>query len=401
MFYTTPKATEALIITGGMKKRDPERPFKVVVGSGAWYIPFYHRVNRFNTDAQSVSFQLTAQSKNNVEIIVSATVVFSIESTEAGIIRAAKRFLNYDQERIKETAADVFEGATRGLIGGLSVEEIINDRMTLAADVVEAVQVKMTDFGWRVDSFQINSITDENNHIRNLSRPELTRVEELAAVAEAQSAARIQDEEQKSKRIISEYQKETDIRTSQNIIDTAKARAEAEQSGPLAQAREQLIVRQEETKLARAESELKEAEYEASIVKKAEAEAKKTQIEAKARAEAIRLDAEALASENSVALEDKMIEQLPQIIESLGKSIAGSNLTILGNDEDIISFTSKLAASGTMVLNELRKAVTIDHEEINKTVQEVNKSQEKPVSQPVKKTQASNGEQIRRTPRNS
>lgn len=44
MFFITPKATEAIIITGGFGKRDPKQPFKVVVGSGAWVIPLLHRV---------------------------------------------------------------------------------------------------------------------------------------------------------------------------------------------------------------------------------------------------------------------------------------------------------------------------------------------------------------------
>lgn len=360
MLFITPKATEAIIITGGFGRRDPRQPFKVVVGSGTWVIPFLHRVERFRTDAHNVSFSLSAQTKDNVEINVSATVVFSVERSIEGITRAASKFLNYSREDIERAAADVFEGATRGLIGGLSVEQIINDRMALAVSVMEEVSAKMTDFGWKIDSFQINGVTDDNGHIRNLSKPELIRVAENAAREDAASQARIRKAQLQADREISENQKETDLKTSQNTVETAKARAEAEQSGPLAEARERLAVTQEETKLRQAEAELRQAEYEADIVKLAEAESKRDTIAAEARARATRLEAEALASSNSVTLEAEMIKYLPEIMESLGKSLANSNLTIVGDDKDITKVLSTLAVSSTTILNELKKSMSIE-----------------------------------------
>jgi len=360
MFFITPKATEAIIITGGFGKRDPKQPFKVVVGSGTWVIPLLHRVERFRTDAHNVSFKLLAQTKDNVEIKVSATVVFSVERSIEGITRAASKFLNYSDDDIEKAAADVFEGATRGLIGGLSVEQIINDRMELAVSVMEEVSMKMAEFGWKIDSFQINGVTDDNGHIQNLSKPELIRVAENAAREDAASQARIRKAQLEADRDISENQKETDLKTSQNTVETAKARAEAEQSGPLAEAREKLSVTQEQTKLRQAEAELRQAEYEADIVKLAEAESKRDTIAAETKAKATKLEAEALSSSNSVTLQAEMIKYLPEIMESLGKSLANSNLTIVGDDKDITKTLSTLAVSSTTVLNELKKSLSID-----------------------------------------
>ena len=357
MFFVTPKATEAIIITGGFGKRDPRQPFKVVVGSGAWFIPFLHRVERFRTDAHTVSFSLTAQSKDNVEIKVSATVVFSVERSLDAITRAASKFLDYDDQEIKKAAADVFEGATRSLIGGLSVEEIINDRMALAASVMEEVSVKMTEFGWKIDSFQINGVSDDNDHIKNLSKPELIRVAENAAREDAASKARIRKAQLQADRDISENQKETDLKTSQNTVETAKARAEAEQSGPLAEAREKLSVTQEETKLRKAESELRKAEYDAEIIQLAEAEAQRDKIAAEAKAQAIKLEAEAMDSSNSVTLQAELIKHLPEIMNSLGSSLSKSNLTIVGDDQDITKTLSSLAVSSSTVLGELKKSL--------------------------------------------
>ena len=356
MFYKTPRATEALIITGGFGRRSPENPFKVVVGSGAWYLPGLHRVDRFPIDARSVRFDVKAQSKDSVEINVNATAVFSVTRTRDGITRAASRFLGYSDDQIRDTAIDVFGGATRALVGSMSVQEIITDRMTLANSVVDEVKLKIVDFGWNIDSFTINEVRDDNSHIENLSRPELTRVAQQAAIAEAEAQSRIQEAQQKSEREVSEYRKATDLQTSQNTLETAEARARAEQSAPLAQAREQLAVTQEETKLQQARADLAKATYEATTIQEAEAQAKKITIEARARAEATKLESEALASSNSVMLDDKLIEQLPAIVEALGDSLRDANVTLIGKDSDVTGAVAQLATVGSEILKGIRDA---------------------------------------------
>lgn len=343
MFYTTPKATEALIITGGFGKSNPESPFRVVVGKGAFWIPIIHTITRMYIGAYDVKFKLKAQTKQNIDLNIQANVVFRVGQTDADIKAAARRFANTSREEIVDIAEEIFAGETRSLVGGLSAEEIISERMTLAADVVAGVQSKMTSLGWSVDSFVISDVSDNNGHIEALSRPELVRVQKEAAIAEARSNSAVEDEKQKTQREISLFQKETDIQVSQNTIETAEARARAKESGPQAEAKARLEVVEAQTELAQAQAAQREAELKAEKITENKAEAEAKMIQAQAEADAIKLRAEALASNGGIYIDAQIVEQLPALMESFATGLTDANLTVLGDNDAVTGLATQFA----------------------------------------------------------
>lgn len=343
LFYTTPKATEALIITGGFGKSNPESPFRVVVGKGAFWLPIIHTITRMYIGAYDVKFKLKAQTKQNIDLNIQANVVFRVGQTDADIKAAARRFANTSRDEIVDIAEEIFAGETRSLVGGLSAEEIISERMTLAADVVAGVQSKMTSLGWNVDSFVISDVSDDNGHIEALSRPELVRVQKEAAIAEARSNSAVEDEKQKTQREISLFQKETDIQVSQNTIETAEARARAEQSGPQAEAKARLEVVEAETELAQAQAQQREAELKTEKITESKAEAEAKMIQAQAEADAIKLRSEAIAANNGIYIDAQIVEQLPALAEALAAGLADANLTLLGGSDALTDLSAKVA----------------------------------------------------------
>jgi len=343
LFYTTPKATEALIITGGFGKSNPESPFRVVVGKGAFWLPVIHTITRMYIGAYDVKFKLKAQTKQNIDLNIQANVVFRVGQTDSDIKAAARRFANTSRDEIVDIAEEIFAGETRSLVGGLSAEEIISDRMTLAADVVAGVQSKMTSLGWSVDSFVISDVSDNNGHIEALSRPELVRVQKEASIAEARSNSAVEDEKQKTQREISLFQKETDIQVSQNTIETAEARARAEQSGPQAEAKARLEVVAAQTELAQAQAEQREAELKAEKITENKAEAEAKMILAQAEADAIKLRSEAIASNGGIYIEDQIVKQFPALAEALATGLADANLTVLGDNDTMTNLAAKIA----------------------------------------------------------
>lgn len=369
MLYDVPKPTEALLITGGFTGRAPDSPYRVVVGGGAWSVPVLHRVQRFHIGANTVNIQVRAQSKQNVDVDVEASVVFSVQSDKPNITQAANRFLGVDRNQILSTAHDIFSGETRAIIGTLTVEEMISDRLKLASEVLHNAEVKMLTFGWQIDSFQINSISDPSGYINALSAPELARVEREKAVAEAQRDAEIAEEREKSARRKSQYERDTQIEVASNEKAVAQSRAEARNAEPLAQAEADKSVAEKKAELAmiqaKADQDTAAAQAELAVeqarltennlvtevIKPAEAEAKRRRIEAEAQAEATRITAEALSAGDAIALDQQMVEQMPEIMRAIADSLATSNLTMIGEGQDLTKLLSQLAG----IAPELRK----------------------------------------------
>lgn len=345
MFYDVPKPTEALLITGGLIARKPENPYRIVTGGGAWSIPVIHRVQRFYIGARKVNISVRAQSKQNVDVDVDASIVFSVIHDKENITYSANKFLGSDLNEIVNTAEDIFSGETRAIIGQLTVEEMISDRLALASQVVTNAEPKMLKFGWQIDSFQINSISDPNGYISALSAPELARVEREKAVAEAKRDAEISEEQQKTNRQKSDYQRETDMKTAENKQKIAEAVAEANAAGPMAEAKAQLGVTESQSKLAEERAALRERELVIDVIKPAEADADKRKIEAEAEAEALRIMSDATATNDGIVLDKQMVDQMPEVIKSLAEGLNGANITIVGDNDDLVGFMTKIASS--------------------------------------------------------
>lgn len=363
MFYAIPKPTQALLITGGLSSRKPDNPYRVVIGGGAWYVPLLHRVQRFHIGANTVNIHVRAQSKQNVDVDVEASVVFSVAPDKAAVTEAANRFLGVDLEQVLSTARDIFSGETRAIIGTLTVEEMISDRMALAMEVLTNAEPKMSRFGWQIDSFQINSISDPSGYINALSAPELARVEREKAVAEAQRDAEITEEREKAARQKSMYERETEMVIAENEKAVAQSQAEARNAGPLAQAEADKAVAQKKAELATIQAEadrataaaqagtaieqakLREAQLLTDIIKPAEAAAKERIIEAEAEAKARTAIAEGIAAHNGIALDDKLVNQMPEIIGSFAEGLKGSDLTVIGDGKDITKLFAEFAAT--------------------------------------------------------
>ena len=370
MFYYVPTPTTAIVISGGRKRKNGSE-YRIATGSGIWAIPILHKVHRFYTGAVRVSINVSAQSAQNVDVNIAASVVFSVKNDDVSIARAARRFLTSSREDVHGTAQEIFSGVTRGIIGTMTVEEMISQRMVLTERVVTDAAVGMDVFGWNIDSFQINSISDANGYIEALSAPELARVEREREVARAARDAEIAEARQTTERKKSDYERDTALVHANNAITIAQSQAESKNAGPLAQAEadKELAKRQAELESIRAESDratatarvalaeenarLREQELVAEVELPAKADAEATTIRAAAEAEATRQMAEALEAGGGAALSKDFIDKLPEIIAGYAEGLREANVTIVGDAGEPV----KMAASLMPVIGEMFDSV--------------------------------------------
>jgi len=134
----------------------------------------------------------------------------------------------------------------------------------------------------------------------------------------------------------------------QSEIDQAQQMAA--QAGPLAAAKAQQAVLEEQAKVATRNAELREAQLVAEVIKPAQAEAERVRIAAQAQAAATRMSAEAAAAEGRIALEQAIIAQLPELVRGAAEGLKGSNLTVLNGAEGLNQAVATIAGQGAVVL---------------------------------------------------
>src|SRR5437867_8695811 len=173
---------EALVVYGFRGKR-------LITGHGTIVFPMVENYHELSLELMSfdVAPQQDLYTKQGVAVTVEAVAQIKVKSDHESIITAAEQFLTKPDNEREGLIRLVMEGHLRGIIGQLTVEEIVKqpemvgDRMrgTCAAD--------MDKMGLAVISFTIKEVRDKNDYIANMGRPDVARIKRDADVATAEA----------------------------------------------------------------------------------------------------------------------------------------------------------------------------------------------------------------------
>ena len=414
--YKIPDANEALVITGMKHTRAiAEGPsLKVVMGGGSFIIPFIQRCRSLYLDATEIAMQVPeGVSKDNIKVVVDAVALAKIDGTPDGVRSAAQRFLGREDD-IPRIIQSILAGALRGVVGNMTIEEMLRDREGLAAKIQEAAASALSDAGLRVDTLQINGIaTDPADYITNLGRPQAAQVRKNAEVAEAQNEQESAQAKAQARIQIANANKDAQLKEAGFLKETAEAEAEAAAVGPRTQAAQDALITQAQqtnaqqvatlTKLqldsdvrAKADASLYAAQKNAdaelytaqqrakaqAVMVTAAAEAEMTRLTQEgeghaaaikasglAEAQAIRAKGEAEATVKEMlaaayqkygqqAIMDRVLGALPEMLNAVAKPIGDiDNITILG-DASGASGIPKLGTDVMVQLPAIVKAAT-------------------------------------------
>src|ERR1700751_1378973 len=233
--YRVPAPDEAMLVAGGRFGRGGA-PFKVVVGHGAFIMPFF-RKTRFLTLAMcEAEVAETCVTRQGISLNVRAVIAFKVGNDEESIVNAGQRFLS-DQDQMSTLTGRIFAGHLRSIIGSMTVEEIVTERQKLAIEVLDGSKAEMLKIGLIVDSLQIQSIDDLNSgYIDAIAAPNNAAIQRQAKIAQAAADQAAAEAQQESARKQAEFARGTPVVQAQYKAEVDKAQAEAAQAGPLAQA---------------------------------------------------------------------------------------------------------------------------------------------------------------------
>src|SRR5436853_319205 len=199
------------------------------------------------------------------------------------ILTASEQFLTKTDQEREGLIRLVMEGHLRGIIGQLTVEEIVKQPEMVADRMRSTCAEDMNKMGLEVISFTIKEVRDKNEYITNMGRPDIARIK-----------------------------RDADVATAEAERDTAIKRAEAQRAAAVAKAQAD-----QERVMAETLSAAKQAEAQRDLdVKKASFK------EGDAEARAMNVKAEAFQEYNQAAVVDKLITSLPEIVRALASPLA-------------------------------------------------------------------------------
>ena len=301
--YKVAGPNEAYIITGrgGKDVRNLETGLvstdlsgqKVVMGGGVFVLPFVQRLHVLDLQSRRIPVQIRgAVSGQGVKLNLDGVAIVKVGGNQDSVRAAAQRFLQ-QQDEVETFTQETLAGSLRAIIGGLSVEQIIRDRAAFAQRVADEAETSLTGQGLVLGTFQIQGIADDGSYLSDLGRPEAARIQQLAAIAEAQSRQAAEQSRIAAEQQIAISERELQLKRAEIKSETDAASARAAASGPLAQADRDQAILTEQEKVAVRQAALKERQLDTEVRKPADAERYRVETEAAAKRQSAILNAEA------------------------------------------------------------------------------------------------------------
>ena len=272
--YRIASPSEALIITGrGSSSEDVAQGGRVVIGGRAVVYPIVQKAFVMSLSSRQIQVEIDGISKNGIALRLRGVAQVKVGGNVDDVRRAAQRFLD-QQAQIDHYSQEILSGTLRAVVGTLTVEQIIQDRASFAAQVQEESAHSMNNQGLVIDTFQISAVEDEGSYLRDWGRPQAAEVAKNAAIAEANAhreaavAEALQNEETQRQQAltdqaIAEQQQQLAIRRAELKEDADVRQAVADNAGPLSAAAEQQKLLEKERIVAKEQAELRAEQLEA------------------------------------------------------------------------------------------------------------------------------------------
>jgi flotillin len=315
---------EALVVYGF-------RGTRVVKGHGTVILPMVENCRELSLELMSfdVAPQQDLYTKQGVAVTVEAVAQIKVKSDPESVQTAAEQFLTKTDQEREGLIRLVMEGHLRGIIGQLTVEEIVKQPEMVSDRMRSTCAEDMNKMGLEVISFTIKEVRDKNEYITNMGRPDIARIKRDADVAAAEAdrdtaikralalresaIAKAQADQERvmaetaSMAKQAEAQRDLEVKKAQYLEVTKKQQAQADKAYEIQtnvmqqqviaeQVKVQQIEKESQVKVQEAEIARREKELIATVLKQAEIERQRISTLAEAEKQRLQLEAEGHAA---------------------------------------------------------------------------------------------------------
>src|SRR5213595_645170 len=209
---------------------------KVITGGSKFVVPLYQRAQEFSLELMSfdVAPSQDLYTTQGVAVNVEAVTQIKVRSDEESIKTAAEQFLSKRQDARENLFRLVMEGHLRGIVGQLTVEELVKDPENVGAKMLKTVTPDMDKMGLEVISFTIKDVRDKNDYITNMGRPQIAQIKKQADIAAALAQRDTQIQQANASR---------EAAVAKSAADQERVKAEAESLGMQAESQRNLSLK--------------------------------------------------------------------------------------------------------------------------------------------------------------
>ena len=209
---------------------------KVITGGSHFVLPLYQRAQEFSLELMSfdVAPAQDLYTSQGVAVNVEAVTQIKVRSDEESVKTAAEQFLSKQQDEREGLIRLVMEGHLRGIVGQLTVEELVKDPENVGSKMLKTVTPDMEKMGLEVISFTIKDVRDKNEYITNMGRPQIAQIRKQADIASALAQRDTQIQQANASR---------EAAVAKSAADQERVKAEAESLGLQAESQRNLALK--------------------------------------------------------------------------------------------------------------------------------------------------------------
>ena len=377
------RPNELLIFSGRKRtlKDGTALGYRVIHGGWAWRIPLLEKVDKMELGTIPVELQIeNAYSKGGIPLRVHAIANVKVSSHLMTRNNAIERFLGRDPDELRRVAKESLEGHLRGIIASMTPEEVNEDRLKFAEELVKEADEDFDRLGLGLDTLKVQNVADDVQYLDSIGRERLANVLSEAEIAESTAKADAEQAQAQAHREgeVANEHSETAIKKRTNklrqVVAELEARAKseeerAEQAALAARART-------EQKLQEIRARLEHLRLSADVVLPADSERKAAEMRSRANAATISADGQAMAEVLRMltdvwikagpdAADIFLIQQLERVLSTVTervKAIDIGEVTLLdsGDGTALPCHIAALPATVSSVLKEFYNTTGVD-----------------------------------------
>src|SRR5271167_3641939 len=161
----------------------------VYTGRGTIIFPMVQTCKDLSLELMSfdVAPQQNLYTKQGVAVTVEAVAQIKVKNDKESILTSSEQFFTKEPAERDGLIRLVMEGHLRGIIGQLTVEQIVKEPEMVSERMRSTCAEDVSKMGLEVVSFTIKDVKDKNDYIMNMGRPDVARIKRDAEVAVAET----------------------------------------------------------------------------------------------------------------------------------------------------------------------------------------------------------------------
>jgi flotillin len=364
--------SEVLIFSGRRRVAGNGRiaGYRIIRGGRGIRVPLFETVDKMDLTIMIIDVRVTnAYSKGGIPLSVQGVANIKVPGEEPLLNNCLERFLGQSREEIMKIARETLEGNLRGVLAGLTPEQVNKDKEEFASKLAEEAEQDFSRLGLVVDTLKIQNVSDDVGYLDAIGRQISAQIRRSAQIAEAE--ARAEAAEQKWRNTmngeLSKLDAEIEIARKENErrVADARTRRDAMIAQQLAEVQASVAQANAEVDTQQARIEQVRLQLDADVLQPAEAARRESEENAKGEAAKIveqgRATAKVLTdiaeryntsgrAGRDILLMPKLVPLLAKISQSMGE-LKVDQLTVLGKggSSDDGDLAGKLVTYGEQI----------------------------------------------------